>query len=220
VKLSSKAFFVPFFADWIHCDKMGLSEARKKALTKKRIRAKTAKEPALFEGENHGVLWVPGKGFERANYMGPGTNVFARLERRDQGKTAIDEISKLHDIDYTLASGTSQNEQEQAQKAREADERMIKNGWNAYRKGQESLFNLTEGAGLIKAKTWLEDWGLLSRTKFLSPRSFKYKMGATGRDATEYEILMRTRNELVCGNGVTSDPSLCQKTMHSPDPGQ
>jgi len=199
---------------------MVLSEARKKTLTRKRVRAKAPKEPTLFEGENHGVLWVPGKGFERASYMGPGTNIFARLRRGDKGKTPIDEISKLHDIDYTLASGTSQTEEEQARKGREADDRMIKNGWNAYRSGKESLFNLTEGAGLIKAKTWLEDWGLLSKTKFLSPRAFKYKTGATGRDATEYEILMRTRNELVCGSGVTADPSLCKKSTRSPDPGQ
>lgn len=198
---------------------MVLSESRKKGLTKKRIRT-NPKEPKLFESENHGVLWVPGRGFERANYMGPGTNVFARLQRGDKGKTPIDAISKLHDIDYTLASGTSKTEEEQTQKAREADNRMISNGWKAYQNGQENLFNLTEGAGLIKAKTWLEDWGLLSKTRFLSPRSFRYKMGAIGRDATEYEILMRTRNELVCGNGVTSDPSLCQKQSPSPDPGQ
>lgn len=199
---------------------MVLSEARKKALTKKRIRTKAGKEPTLFDGENHGVLWVPGQGFERASYMGPGTNIFARLERRDRGKTPIDEISKLHDIDYTLASGSSQTEEEQIRKAREADDRMITNGWNAYKSGKENLFNLTEGAGLIKAKTWLEDWGLLSRTKFLSPRSFKYKTGATGRDATEYEILMRTRNELVCGNGVTADASLCKKKARASEPGQ
>jgi len=199
---------------------MTISEARKKALTRKRVRAKGQKEPKLFEGENHGVLWVPGKGFERANYMGPGTNVFARLQRKDTGKTPIDEISKLHDIDYTLASGTSQTEQEQITKMREADNRMIANGWKAYKSGKENLFNLTEGAGLIKAKTWLEDWGLLPSTQFLSKRSFKYKVGATGRDATEYEILMRERNELACGDGVTSDPALCQKSFRLPDPGQ
>ncbi len=199
---------------------MVLSDARKRALTQKRIKGGKKKEPRTFEGENHGVLWVPGKGFERANYMGPGTNIFARLQRGDRGKTAIDEISRLHDIDYTLASGTSQTQEEQTQKGREADERMVKNGWNAYKSGKENLFNLTEGAGLIKAKMWLEDWGVLSKTKFLSPRTFKYKMDATGRDATEYEILLRARNQLVCGGGVTSDPSLCKKLNPSPDPGQ
>lgn len=170
------------------------------------------KEPKLFEGENHGVLWVPGQGFERANYMGPGTNVRARLTRRDQGKTPIDEISKLHDIDYTLASGTSRTDEEQIRLAREADQRMIDNGWKVYKSGKENLFNFTEGAGLIKAKTWLEDWGLLDPKRFLSKRSFKYKVGAESRDASEYELLLRARSELVCGGGVTGEESECTKT--------
>ncbi len=170
------------------------------------------KEPALFEGENHGVLWVPGRGFERANYMGPGTKVLERLKRGDRGKTAIDEISTLHDIDYTLASGSSNTEQEQVQMARDADNRMIQSGWNAYKAGKENLFNLVEGAGLIKAKTLLEDWGLLSKTKFLSPRTFKYKVGADSRDASEHEILLRARHGLTCAGGVTDNPAECQKT--------
>lgn len=180
--------------------------------SKKRAKVKRGKEPALFEGERHGVLWVPGKGFERSNYMGPGTNLFARLRRNDQGKTAIDAISKLHDIDYTLASGASRDEKEQVQMMRDADNRMIQSGWKAYKAGKENLFNLVEGAGLIKAKTLLEDWGLLSKTKFLSPRSFKYKMGATGRDASEYELLLRARHSLTCSPGSTEDANECGKT--------
>lgn len=168
-------------------------------------------EPKLFEGENHGVLWVPGKGFQRANYMGPGTQIIQRLKRGDQGKTAIDQIATLHDIDYTLAS-SADTEEEQARLGREADNRMIESGWKAYKAGKENLFNLVEGAGLIKAKTLLEDWGLLSKTKFLSARSFKYKMGATGRDATEHEILLRARHGLTCGGGPTENESECKKT--------
>ncbi len=177
----------------------------------KRPQPKKTKEPKLFEGENHGVLWVPGKGFERANYMGPGTNVKSRIARRDQGKTPIDEISKLHDIDYALA-GEYITDAGRAKMGREADERMIRSGWKAYQEGKENIFNLTEGAGLIKAKTWLEDWGLLDPNRFLSKRSFKYKTGTNGRDASEYEILLRARSELVCSRGVTGDESECTKT--------
>lgn len=162
------------------------------------------KEPKLFEGENHGVLWVPGKGFERANFMGPGTNILARIKRGDRGKTAIDKISHLHDIDYTLASGTARTDAEQIRLAREADERMIRSGWKAFKDGKENAFNLVEGAGLIKAKNLLEDWKILSPKKFLSPRSFKYGVGANTRDATEYEILLRERNRLT-SDGVTDD---------------
>lgn len=181
----------------------------------KRPREKKPKDPKLFEGEKHGVLWVPGKGFERANYMGPGTNVRARITRMDQGKTPIDQISKLHDIDYTLASGTASTDSEQIKLGREADERMMNYGWKAYQAGKESPFNLIEGAGLIKAKTWLEDWGLLDPKQFLSKRSFKYKVGTNGRDASEYELLLRARSELVCSQSVTGDPGECEKTTQT-----
>lgn len=169
------------------------------------------KEPKLFEGERHGILYVPGKGMERANYMGPGTKIFERLRRGDKGKTPIDQISKLHDIDYTLASA-AKDQQEHEKLGREADERMIRSGWKAYKQGKEGIFNLSEGAGLIKAKTLIEDWGIMSKTKFLSPRSFKYQLGAANRDASEYEILLRSRAKMVCGDGVTGDAGECQKT--------
>lgn len=190
-----------------------MSRKRKEVTVRPKEKTSRKKDPKLFEGENHGVLWVPGKGFQRANYMGPGTNIMQRLKRGDKGKTPIDQISKLHDIDYTLASGTAQTDQEHSQLGRAADNRMIASGWKAYKSGKETKFNLTEGAGLIKAKTLLEDWGLLSKTKFLSPRSFKYKVGAEGRDASEYEILLRSRSKMVCGRGVTSDPLDCAGTI-------
>lgn len=178
------------------------------AITRKKRKEANAK---LFEGENHGVLWVPGKGFERANFMGPGTKIIERLKRGDVGKTSIDRISQLHDIDYTLA-GNTQTDADQIRLAREADERMIKSGWNAYKQGKENIFNLVEGAGLIKAKTLLEDWHLLDPKRFLSKRSFRYGVGASKRDASEYEILLRSRNSLVCGGGVTGDTGECSKT--------
>lgn len=173
---------------------------------------KKAKEPKLFEGENHGVLWVPGKGFQRADYMGPGTQILKRIQRKDTGKTPIDQISMLHDIDYTIASGTASSDAEHARLGREADNRMIDSGWKAYKSGKENIFNLTEGAGLIKAKNLLEDWGLMSPTRFLSKRSFKYKVGAEKRDATEYEILLRSRSQLVCFASATQNDSECEKT--------
>lgn len=165
----------------------------------------------MFEGENHGVVWVPGSGFERTNYMGPGTNILARIKRGDKGKTPIDQISQLHDIDYSLA-GMANSDTEQEKLAREADNRMIKNGWNSYKQGKENLFNLVEGAGLIKAKNLLEDWGILDKRKFLSKRAFDYGVEASTRDASEYEILLRARSELVCGGGVTGDGGECSKT--------
>jgi hypothetical protein len=177
--------------------KVSIPEIRASAKRKK------GKEPALFEGERHGILWVPGKGFQRSEFMGPGTQILRRLRRGDKGKTPIDQISRIHDIDYTLSSG-AETEAEQVKLARDADNRMIREGWKAYKAGKENFFNLAEGAGLIKAKTLLEDWGLLSKTKFLSPRSFKYKIGASGRDATEHEILLRARHGLTSGPNSSS----------------
>ncbi len=156
------------------------------------------------------MVWVPGSGFEKTNYMGPGTNVIARIKRGDKGKTPIDQISQLHDIDYSLAA-RAKSDKEQETLARQADERMISNGWKSYRQGKENLFNLVEGAGLIKAKNLLEDWGILNRRKFLSKRTFDYGVGASTRDASEYEILLRARSELVCGGGATADAGECSK---------
>lgn len=175
-----------------------VKEKVKKAVSTVKNKAKNLiKDPKMFKGENHGILWVPGSGLERSNYMGPGTNILGRLERGDKGKTAVDEMSKLHDIEYTLASGLAKDDNELAKMTRAADERMMYAGWNAFLNGRESWFNTLEGAGLIKAKTLLEDWGFMNRTKFLSPRSLKYRLDAEKRDATEYELLMRARTAML-----------------------
>lgn len=176
----------------------------KKVTGKAKTKFKELRGDNLLPGETHGLLWVPGKGIERSNFMGPGTDVFARLARGDQGKTAIDEISRLHDVEYTLANNSSRSDEEQLQMARAADDRMIASGWSAFKSGRASAFDTIQGAGLIKAKRLLEDWKILSPRKFLSPRAFKYKMDAEGRDATEYELLLRARSAML-SNGPTAD---------------
>ena len=37
------------------------------------------------------------------NYLGPGTHLEKRLKRGDKGKNRLDELAKIHDIDYSLA---------------------------------------------------------------------------------------------------------------------
>lgn len=176
----------------------------KRAVGKAKTKLKELRGDNLLPGETHGLLWVPGKGIERSNFMGPGTDVFARLARGDKGKTAIDEISRLHDVEYTLANNSSRSDEEQMQMARAADDRMITSGWNAFKSGHASAFDTIQGAGLIRAKRLLEDWKILNPRKFLSPRAFKYKMDAEGRDATEYELLLRARSAMLA-NGPTAD---------------
>ena len=55
-----------------------------------------------FPGEKHAVLQTP-YGFTKAEYMGPGTNIDARLARGDGGITSADKASKRHDLRYALA---------------------------------------------------------------------------------------------------------------------
>ncbi len=180
-------------------------EAGHRAVAKVKRVVRHITGPNLLDGEHHGVLWTPQRGFERSNFMGPGTEIFTRLQRGDRGKTPVDEISRLHDVEYTLASGAARTDEEQLGMARAADQRMINSTWDAYRSGRESLFHTVQGAGLIKAKTLLEDWGLLNPRRFLSPRAFKYKLDADQRDATEYELLLRARSAML-REGPTADP--------------
>lgn len=176
----------------------------KKASKRTKNAIKEIRGDNLLPGETHGLLWVPGKGIERSNFMGPGTDLFARLTRDDRGKTAIDEISRLHDVEYTLANNSSRSNEEQLQMARAADMRMITSGWREFKAGRASAFDTIQGAGLIKAKTLLEDWKILNPRKFLSPRVLKYSMNAEGRDATEYELLLRARSAML-QTGPTAD---------------
>lgn len=187
------------------CEMGKKKEYVKGAVRKAKTKFKELRGDNLLPGETHGLVWVPGKGIERSNFMGPGTDVFARLARGDKGKTAIDEISRLHDIEYTLANNTSRSDEEQLQMARAADDRMIASGWDAFKSGRASAFDTIQGAGLIRAKRLLEDWKILNPRKFLSPRVFKYKMDAEGRDATEYEMLLRARSAMI-KSGPTADP--------------
>jgi len=177
----------------------------KKGAEKVKRAIKRVTGPNLLPGEHHGLLWTPENGFQRSNFMGPGTQILTRLARNDKGKTPIDEISRLHDVEYTLASGAARDDAEQLRMARAADQRMINSAWDAYKSGNESLFHTVEGAGLIKAKTLLEDWGILNPRKFLSSRAFKYKLNAEQRDATEYELLLRARSAML-REGPTADP--------------
>lgn len=202
--------FIFFFVKINNKNKKPLVMGKKREYVKKTAkRAKNAireiRGDNLLPGETHGLLWVPGKGIQRSNFMGPGTDVFTRLARDDHGKTAIDEISRLHDVEYTLANNSSRTDEEQLKMARAADQRMINSGWDAFRSGRASAFDTIQGAGLIKAKVLLEDWKILNPRKFLSPRVLKYKMDAEGRDATEYELLLRSRTAML-ESGPTADP--------------
>ena len=149
--------------------------------------------------ENHGILYMPDGSFQRANYMGPGTDVIGRLQRGDEGKTYMDNVAQLHDIEYMLATGTSTSPEEVKRKSRRADERMVEYGKRGYRTSADNWFNVTQGAGLIKAKMILEDMGLLDQQKFVGKHTAKYIEGAQDRDAVEAELLHTKRRKIFLG---------------------
>ena len=56
-----------------------------------------------WEDERHGVLKLKNGKYGRANYMGPNTHLVERVKRGDPPRTAMDELSRAHDIRYTNA---------------------------------------------------------------------------------------------------------------------
>ncbi len=129
--------------------------------------------------------------------MGPGTDVIERLKRGDQGKTFMDNAAQLHDIEYMLASGESTTAEEAMARGRKADIRMVQYGKRARKKQKDHWFNITQGAGLIQAKMFLEDWGVIRRDRFIGKHSARYLKGAQDRDITEGEFLHRKRQEIL-----------------------
>jgi hypothetical protein len=86
----------------------------------------------------------------QGNYEGPGTKLKERiLKKKIKGVDNADNISKLHDINYTLANNKDD--------IRVADEKMLnslkKNIYNPI-----DLFNATPAYIGIKSKTLLEDY--------------------------------------------------------------
>ena len=120
-----------------------------------------------FAGEKHAILTLSNGKQGVANYMGPGTNIIARLERNgsDPGRTASDNVSKMHDIQYSLAQGES-DVAKRGDLIRLADKRMINSLDKIAREKRDNPRNIMLGKQLIKAKMAGEDIGLLSTDAF------------------------------------------------------
>lgn len=122
----------------------------------------------LLPGENHGILQLPDGSFARGQYLGPGTNVITRLKRGDLGRTPVDQISKIHDIRYSLATNP--------QDVRNADNEMIQAIDRVRKNGKDKTLNITQ-ANLIKAKKWFD--GTFHQNSFADmkgPRSVEDKL--------------------------------------------
>jgi hypothetical protein len=110
-----------------------------------------------FAGEQHALLKLKNGKTGVANYMGPQTNLTARLKRGDPGRTAVDKISKAHDIRYALAKNVGD--------VRKADNIMINAVKTVERNRGDAPRNIRL-AKLITLKKYGEDLGLIRKDAF------------------------------------------------------
>lgn len=110
-----------------------------------------------FAGEKHGILTLKNGKYGTANYMGPGTNLIARLKRGDPPRTEVDKAAMAHDIRYSLAKNTDD--------IRKADNIMMNTVDRISRNRGDDPKNIAQ-ARLIKLKTIGEDLGVIRRDAF------------------------------------------------------
>lgn len=110
--------------------------------------------------EVHSFMFTPG-GIKRANYNGPFTKLTKRLKAGDEGINFVDNVSKLHDLQYATATSDADT--------RRADERMLRNLARAKKEKLDHPINIKIGELPIRAKMAAENRGLLSKTAFNNP---------------------------------------------------
>lgn len=106
-----------------------------------------------FPGERHAYLQLPEGGFGRANFMGPGTALYARLDRGDPPRTDSDRAARAHDIRYALA--------QTPEGVAAADQRLVDVLVNIRNRGSDTWLNTKIGELPIRAKMFAERHGLL-----------------------------------------------------------
>ncbi len=111
-------------------------------------------------GEKHVPLYFGNKKIGFANYMGPGTHLMDRLQRKVQPRSFADRVSQRHDIDYALSKNPSD--------IRKADNRMIASLKRGQRERKDTNWNIGVGLAGIQGKKLVEDIGLLRKDAFLS----------------------------------------------------
>tara|TARA_R110002096_G_scaffold18463_3_gene62870 strand:+ start:1228 stop:2271 length:1044 start_codon:yes stop_codon:yes gene_type:complete len=108
-----------------------------------------------FPGEHHAILKLQNGKFGVGNWIGPGTNVLARIKRGDPGRTISDSVARAHDLRYSLAKNVDD--------IRRADQKMVQKLESGI---DDSPANIFMAKNIIKAKMGLENAGLLSRERF------------------------------------------------------
>ncbi len=137
-----------------------------------------------YPGERHAPLKLKNGKMGVANFVGPGTQVLKRIRRGDSGRTPVDNVAKMHDINYSLAQN-SKNKTEQIQKVRKADIRMLNSLDKISRAKSDAPINIKVGK-LIAVKTKFEDIGIMNKGSFGGPlENLKEKDVDTLTDAKE-----------------------------------
>ena len=103
-----------------------------------------------FDGEKHSLLYTK-DGIKIANYMGPGTNLVARLNDYTNSRplTFSDKVSMAHDIRYSTATTKEQ--------IREADNKMIETIDKGINGKKDYMINLQLAKKGIQSKKLVED---------------------------------------------------------------
>jgi hypothetical protein len=156
------------------CSTKKKAEAQKRLLEQIEQRGGEMYHQILYTGR--GLL-----GIEQANYSGPGTELTKRLKRKDKGKTYVDKIANLHDINYGLA--------ENYDDIRNADERMLRSLQKAKKEKLDYKFNIIPAEVGIKSKIFLED-------KLGVPKETFTEFGIDKLTSEEIKLYKQKKSEL------------------------
>lgn len=135
-----------------------------------------------FKGERHSILSTK-SGFKSASYCGPGTQAAERLRLNVKPLTESDKICQAHDLRYSLAKNLDD--------IRDADNKMIRKMKQIKKKKKDNKFNTATVGTAMKAKVFLEDKGVLSKTKFAGFLADNPKEGSK-----DYKIIRDTLEDI------------------------
>lgn len=155
-----------------------------------------------FPGEKHAIIDTPW-GLTRANYLGPGTNLLVRLERRDpsvDGPNGLDSAAKEHDIAYGLART--------AEDIRNADNQFLKRLGQVESSTKMKAFVM----GLFKTKKLAEDVGFLDPSKFAP--DIKKELSGMGFDEAMARAGSFSAENVMMGVGIKKDVREISKFFH------
>jgi hypothetical protein len=141
-----------------------------------------------YPGEMHGIIKLPSGKFAYGQYMGPNTAVKQRLQRGDKGRTVIDRLSRIHDMEYILAT-----KQEQILAA---DKKFIAGVEMAVKQGKDNQFNASQARLMVPKHAFEKITGATLSPETLKKPGSKTKKRITRelqRDSTFQKLVHNNR---------------------------